>query len=37
MEVELDDVGRGLDVVGGEEDVLCLEGVRAVGFGEDDY
>lgn len=34
--VELDDVGRGDDVVLFEEDVFGLAGVRAVGFGEDD-
>lgn len=34
--VEFDDVGCGLDVVFGEEDVLGEAGVGAVGFGEDD-
>lgn len=36
MLVEFDDVGCGLDVVFGEEDVLGEAGVGAVGFGEDD-
>ena len=36
MLVELDDVGRGDDVVLFEEDVLGLARVRAVGLGEDD-
>jgi hypothetical protein len=34
--VKFDHVRRGFDVVLFEEDVLCLSGVRAICFGEDD-